>query len=372
MDNSRPTWAEIDLEAIKHNIRSIRLAAPAAKMMAIVKANAYGHGMVKIAQTCQGEDVDFFGVASLQEALDLQAAGIKAPILVLGYIPEEYAEEVVQNNIRVTICNFDFARALSQAARKLSKRALLHIKVDTGMGRLGFFPDAASLSGIDKIASLPGIYMEGIFTHFAEADLQDKAYTLEQLNLFNGFVGRLKEKGIDFPIKHCANSAAIMDINNTHLNMVRAGIIIYGLYPSHEVRKENLNLIPAMKLKSRISFLKSFKAGMTIGYGRTFCCREETLVATIPIGYADGYNRLLSNRAWAVVKGQRVPLIGAVCMDQCMFDVTKVKGVKEGDEIILFGRPEDGVTADDLAEMQGTINYEIVCSVSARVPRKYI
>ncbi|MDD2586594.1 MAG: alanine racemase [Syntrophomonadaceae bacterium] len=372
MDNRRPTWAEIDLGVIRHNICSVREAAAGAKVMAVVKANGYGHGMLEVSRICLEEGIGYLAVASLDEAMILREAGINLPVLVLGYIPEEYADTVVENNIRTTIFNSHLAKALSRAAVKLSKEAYLHIKIDTGMGRLGFLPDEKALNMIGEIASLPGVKLEGIFTHFAVADIQDRSFTLEQFRIFKQFISRLEQRNLYIPIKHCSNSAAFVEYPETHLDMVRAGIILYGLYPSSEIDRNKLDIIPAMTFKSRISFIKNLPAGYTISYGRTYCCADQTKVATVPVGYADGYSRLLSNRARAVIKGQEVPLIGNVCMDQCMFDVSGVEGVKEGDDVILFGRPEHGVTVDNLAEIMGTINYEVLCSITSRVPRIYI
>jgi alanine racemase len=302
----------------------------------------------------------------------LQDAGIDAPILVLGHIPGEYAEIVVTNNIRPTVFDINAAVDLSHAATRLGKSAKLHIKIDTGMGRLGFPPEQTTVDTIIKISKLPGINLEGIFSHFAVADIEDKAFTYEQLNLFKKTVTELNKNGIQIPLQHIANSAAIIDMPEAQLNMVRSGIITYGLYPSREVKMERLILIPAMRLKSRVTMIKNLPQGCSVSYGRTFTCPADLTVATIPVGYADGYSRLLSNRAWAIIKGHKVLLIGRVCMDQCMFDVSGIEGIKEGDEAILFGRPEDGITIDDLAEIIGTINYELVCLVSSRVPRVYI
>ncbi|SHG39282.1 alanine racemase [Thermosyntropha lipolytica DSM 11003] len=372
MDNKRPTWAEIDLGAVRHNLRCIREAAGKAQIMAVVKANAYGHGMLEICKVCLQEKVEYFGVASLDEALTMRSSGIKNPVLVLGYIPPCYAEVVVKNNISSTVFNLEAARALSAAAVRLGSKARIHLKIDTGMGRLGFFPDEDGLALVKEIACLPGVELEGVFTHLATADTEDKAFAYEQLDKFNRFIKKIEEEGIKIPWQHCSNSAALIDIPEARFNMVRAGITLYGLYPSREVKRDRLKIIPAMRLKSRIVFLKVLPPGYTVSYGRTYRCTSPTKVATVPIGYADGYSRLLSNKAWAVVRGVKVPLIGTVCMDQCMFDVTGVEGVKEGDEVILFGREEDGVTADDLAAIIGTINYEIVSCIGPRVPRVYI
>lgn len=372
MDNKRPTWAEIDLGAIRHNLRCIKEKVSPSRVMTIVKADAYGHGTIPVCQVCLEEGVDFLGVATLDEALLIRQAGIEIPILILGYVPGEYAAEVVMHQLRAAVFTKKFAEALSKAAVKIGKKARLHIKIDTGMGRLGFNAALSTADMIQDIIRMPGIEAEGIFTHFAVADIADKTYTFQQLQRFTSLLKELERRGIDIPFKHCANSAALIDMPATHLNMVRAGIILYGLYPSVEVNKKKLDLIPAMRLKSKISFLKLLPRGYTISYGRTYSCEKDTLVATVPLGYADGYSRLLSNKAWGVVRGQRVPLIGNVCMDQCMFDVTGVEGVNEGDEIILWGRPDDGVTADDLAGIIGTINYEVISSLTSRVPRVYV
>jgi alanine racemase len=340
--------------------------------MAVVKANAYGHGMVEVAQACLQEGASYLGVATPNEALALREAGINAQVLILGYVPEECAESLVQNHIEVTVFNQDTAQVLSQAASNCDGEARVHLKIDTGMGRLGFKPDSSSLELIGEISRLPGIVIQGIFSHLATADHGDKSYAMQQVSIFKRFVGQIEEAGLSIPLKHLANSAAIMDIPEAHFDMVRSGITTYGLYPSSQVDKDKLDFTPAMRLKSRISYVKTIPQGQSVSYGRTFISEHETKVATVSIGYADGYSRLLSNRGWASIKGQKVPLIGTVCMDQCMFDVSGVENVQIGDEIILFGRQEDGVTADDLADIIGTINYEIVCAPSRRVNRIYI
>lgn len=372
MDNKRPTWAEIDLKAIRHNLQNIREAAAPARVMAIVKANAYGHGVLEVTRACLQEGVEHLGVATLEEALAIRRAGIAVPILVLGPILKEYIHLALEWNVRVTVFDFPLAKALSEAAIKSSKSGFVHIKIDTGMGRLGFTPDQETVDQIVRIAALPGIKLEGIYTHLADADAQDKGFARRQLQIFNRLLEEIENKNINIALKHCSNSAALADLSEAGFNMVRAGIMIYGLYPSAFVDRSRVQVIPAMTLKSRICFLKILKAGQTVSYGRTYQCQRDTVVATIPIGYADGYSRILSNRAFAAVRGRRVPQIGAICMDQCMFDVTEIEGVSEGDEIILFGKPGEQVTADELALLQDTINYEIVCSVGARVPRIYI
>jgi alanine racemase len=371
MDNTARTWAEIDLTAIKHNLASIKkLIGPDTTLMAVVKANAYGHGMVEVVRTALAAGAGFFGVASLEEAMELRRSGINAPILVLGYIPIQYAPIVIENNISATVFDLETAQAYSRASGR--SKAKVHIKLDTGMGRIGFIPEEQSVRDIKTISRLPGIEIEGIYTHFAAADQKDKSYTNRQLNLFRQITGELEAAGIRPRFRHAANSAAIMDMSETRFDMVRSGIITYGLYPSNEVQRNNLDLIPAMRLKSRVTMVKTLKKGEAVSYGCTFVSPADMKVATVAAGYADGYTRSLSNRAWATLKGHRVPLIGTVCMDQCMFDVSEIPQVKTGDEIILFGRPEDGITVDDLAGIAKTINYEMVCLITPRVPRVYI
>lgn len=372
MDNRSTSWAEIDLGALKRNLAEIRkLLNPVTMMMTVVKANAYGHGVSQIAKTCLENGANYLAVANLKEALELRRENIKAPILVLGVVPEEQTDLLINNDIEATVVDMKSAQIYSQAANP-DHPARLHIKLDTGMGRIGFQVNDESAEIIKRIQQLPNISLQGIFSHFATADMLDKDFSHQQLQGFNDFILCLEDLGINIPVKHMANSAAIMDMPETQFNMVRSGIIMYGLYPSEQVQKENLLLEPVMRLKTRISFIKVLPEGRSVSYCRTYFTSRDTVVATVPIGYADGYSRLLSNKAWATIRGQKVPLIGNVCMDQCMFDVTGVEGVKTGDEMILFGKPEDGITADDLAQLMGTINYEIVCAVGPRIPRVYI
>jgi len=373
MDNCVISWAEINLGAIRSNVAGIkRLISPKTRLMSVVKANAYGHGMLEVARICLEEGATYLGVASPREAMNLREQGITAQILVLGYTPEDCTDLMVENRIDTTVFDLNTALALSKAASNMDTEARVHLKIETGMGRIGFKPDAASLELIQEIALLPGIVIQGIFSHLATADYADKRFARQQAETFKSFVTKVEESGISIPLKHLANSAAIMEMPELHLDMVRAGIITYGLYPSDEVNRSTLELVPAMRLRSRISYVKEIPAGYSVSYGRTYICQQETKVATVPIGYGDGYHRLLSNRSWASIRGQKVPLIGTVCMDQCMFDVSGIDDVRAGDDVILFGRPEDGVTADDLADLMGTINYEIVCAPSSRISRVYI
>lgn len=369
----RPAWAEVDLRAIAHNVRElIRVKDPRARMMAVVKANGYGHGAVPVARTALAAGAEWLGVAILNEALELRRAGLTAPILVLGFTPPEQADEVVMNGISQTVYTVEAARTLSEAASRAGRPAMIHLKVDTGMGRIGVTPDDDGLAVARAMAALPGLTLEGIFTHFATADAADKTYARLQFARFIDFLARLEAAGLRFQIRHAANSAALMELPETHLDLVRAGIAIYGLYPSDEVERR-FDLRPAMSVKARVAHVKRVPAGTGIGYGRTFVTERPSVVATIPVGYADGYPRSLSSRGFVVIGGRRAPVIGRVCMDQFMIDVTDVPGVGPGDEVVLLGRQGDAaVSADDLARLEGTINYEVVCDFTARVPRVYI
>lgn len=370
MDNRRPTWAEINLTAIQDNISSIKkLLLPKTLLMAVVKANAYGHGMVQVARAALGAGADYLGVATLDEAMALRQNQLLAPLLVLGYVPSEHFGEAVLNNIDLTIYNLESAQVLSRIASRQHKTAVMHIKIDSGMGRIGFQTNEESLDSIETISKLPSLDIKGVFTHFAVADEKDKSFTEQQFHDFTDFISKLEKRGLYIPIKHCANSAAIIDLPDMQLDMVRAGIICYGLYPSEEVIKERLPLKPALELKTQVSNVKILPTGKTISYGCTYQCPTERIVATVPIGYADGYSRLLSNRAYAVIKGKKVPQIGTICMDQCMFDVSEIENVKIGDEVILLG---PGVSAEDIGKWIGTINYEVVCMIGPRIPRFYI
>jgi alanine racemase len=372
MHSLRPTWAEIDLKAIAHNIKEIRsLLKTSTKFMAILKANAYGHGMLEVAHTCVKQGVDYLGVALLDEALYLRENGITTPVLILGYTPPSALDEVVEYSFRQTIFDQKTAEALSDAAVKKGRKAFVHIKVDTGMSRTGFFTDEETVKTVAHICKLPGLTVEGIYTHLAAADSADETFTRLQLERFSGFLQALQKSGIEIPIRHAANSAGIAFYPEAHYDLVRAGINLYGLRSSLE-RESILNLIPAMRLKSRVVMVKEVPESTVVSYGCTYVTSRLTRIATVPIGYGDGYTRAYSNRVWAMVRGHRVPLIGRVCMDYCMFDATAVDDIQVGDEVILFGRQEDQVTADELAEITGTINYEVVCLLNSRVPRVYV
>lgn len=369
----RPAWAEINLDALAHNVREIRrITHPKAQIMAVVKANGYGHGVVPVSRIALSNGANWLGVALLQEAVLLREKGINAPVVILGYTPDEDMEDVVAHDIGQTIFTWGGALAMAAAAKRLGKTARAHIKVDTGMGRLGFPPTEETVETIFRIAHLPGVEVEGIYTHFAAADEADKSFTEEQFSRFIWVIKQLAARGVYIRWKHCANSAALLDLQYTHLDLVRPGILLYGLFPSAEVRRDAVRLVPVMSLKARVAFVKEVPAGTSISYGRTYVAREPKRIATIPLGYADGYSRLLSNKGEVLVKGKRAPVVGRVCMDQLMVDVTHIPDVAQGDEVVLLGRQgEEEITAEEIAERMGTISYEVVCMISERVPRIY-
>lgn len=372
MESIRPVWAEVNLDYIRHNMREIKKLTGDKKIISIVKADAYGHGAVDLVPVLLEEGAEKLGVAVITEALELRQAGIDAEIMILGYTPLTFSEKLIKQNIEQTVYDLHYARVLSREALKLNTKAKIHIAVDTGMGRIGFLPDE-DFKDIVKVCSLPGIEVVGIFTHFSVADELDKTYTNEQFKKFKNLCDKLEERGIHIPLKHSSNSAAIMDLKETYLDGVRPGIITYGYYPSDEVKKDGLDLKPALTLKTNIVHLKKLKKDMYISYGRKFKTERETIVATLPIGYADGYTRLLNGKAKVIINGQLAPVIGSICMDQCMVDVTDIERVKLGDEVILIGE-KNGVkfNADDIAQLIGTINYEIICMLKNRVPRMYL
>ena len=373
LDETRPVWVEIDLDNLAHNIREVRKHTREDSLVtAVVKANGYGHGSVEISRTFLDNGADRLAVALLSEAIELRKANIEEPILILGYTPAVQYEKVLEYNIIQTIYNYEDAKALSNKAVELNKKATVHIKIDSGMGRLGLLPTEQSIEEVIRISELPNIYIEGIFTHFAKADEIDKSHVKGQYEKYSNFVNALEERGLSIPIKHVSNSASIIDLPDFNLNMVRGGIMIYGYYPSDEVDKENIKLKPAMTLKAKISHLKTVPKGTGISYGQIFSTERESTIATIPIGYADGYTRLLTGKVEVFVNGKRAKIVGKICMDQCMIDVTDIENIKLGDEVILFGSEPDCPTVDEIAEKIGTINYEIVCMISRRVPRVYM
>ena len=367
------TWAEVDLDAIAHNIKEIRkITNPNAKIMAVVKADAYGHGFLEVAKTLLENGADRLAVAVLQEGKQLRSRGVTVPILILGASGEEAVEDLINFDITPSVFTYEFAKELSYEAERKEKVTKIHIKIDTGMSRIGFLAGENNEEIVDeiiKISKLPYIEIEGIFSHFATSDEYDKSYTLLQYGRFMDVCNRLEEKGLNIPIKHICNSAGIMMYPEMHLDMVRPGVILYGMYPSDEVDKSRLDLIPAMTLKSTITHIKEVEPGRGVSYGKEYITDKKTKIATVPIGYADGYLRKLAKHGKMIVDGVKVPIIGRICMDQCMIDVTNVHNIDKGDEVIIFGR--EGVTVDDLAEWLETINYEVSCVIGKRIPRIY-
>ncbi|MFA5576481.1 MAG: alanine racemase [Tissierellaceae bacterium] len=374
LDELRPVWAEIDLDNLAHNIREVRKHTDKNSLVtAVVKANGYGHGSVEISRTFLENGADRLAVAVLTEAIELRNKGIDAPILVMGYTPPGLYEKAIEYDIILTIYNLKDAIALSDQARVMGKDAVIHIKIDSGMGRIGFLADEKSTESILKIWKLPSINIEGIFTHFAKADELDKKHAKGQYEKFSNLIKELEANGLKIPIKHSSNSAAIIDLPDYNMNMVRGGIMIYGLYPSDEVNRESIILKPAMTLKTRISHLKAVPKGTGISYGQIFVTEKDSVIGTLPIGYADGYTRMLTGKGEVYVNGKRAKIVGKICMDQCMVDVSHIDDIKVGDEVVLFGYGREGYPhVDEIAEKLGTINYEVVCMVSRRVPRVYI
>lgn len=369
----RPAWAEIDLDAIAYNTRNIKKLIGDKDLIAVVKANCYGHGVIDIIPTLLENGASRFAVAMISEALEIRDNKITAPVMILGFTPLYLGEELINNNIEQTVYDLDYAKELSKIALTLNKKAKIHIAIDTGMGRIGFLPNEKSIDNITEICSLEGIEVIGIFTHFSTSDEKDKEYSHEQFTKMLSVMDTLKKRGIDIPLKHVANSGAIIDLPDTYLDAVRAGIILYGYYPSDEIDKNNLALKPALTLKATITNVKTLEKDMYVSYGRTFKTSNETIVATIPVGYADGYLRKLAENGKVIIKGKFAPIIGRICMDQFMIDVTNIPDVKIGDEVILLGE-KNGLkyNADDMAKKLDTINYEVTCMLKSRLPRVYI
>lgn len=376
-----PIYAEVDLEAFRHNLRSIKsLVSGGARIMAVVKADAYGHGADVLAREAEQNGADYLAVARMNEAVRLRSAGIKSPMLLFDNCEPGSAARYIEFDIRPTINNSGEADAYSQAAKSEGKTLKVHIKVDTGMGRLGFLCDPVAGSGckgrladeIVRIAKLPFIEVEGVYSHFASADSADKTHAREQLARFKQLADELVSRLDKRPLFHMANSAAIMEIPESHMDIVRPGIMMYGIYPSKEVDRSRVDLRPVLSFKSEIIHVKKVGAGFCVSYGSTFVTSRETIIATVPAGYADGYNRLLSSRGGMLVRGMRAPILGRVCMDLTMIDVTHIPGVCLHDEVILIGsQGKESITAEDIADLTGTIGYEVLTSISPRVHRVY-
>ena len=363
------TYVEIDLDAIAANFDAIQAKA-GVKVMAIVKADAYGHGAIQIARFLD-EKCSFFGVSSVAEALELRQAGLAKPILILGYTPVETFHLIIPQGIRPAIFRLEDAQALSKEAQKQGITAPFHFAVDTGMSRLGFQATEESADICAAIAKLPGLYAEGLFSHFATADCADLTRAREQAALFDNFDQMLKSRGITIPLRHLDNSAGLMNFSN-HYEMVRSGIVTYGMYPSDEVSPDLLTLQPALQWRSRVTHIKVLEPGREISYGGTYVTTRKTKVATIPVGYADGYRRSLSGRFYVLIRGRRAPILGRVCMDQMMVDITDVPDVRIDDPVVLVGSDgNDVITMEQIAAAADSFNYEFVCGISRRVARRY-
>jgi alanine racemase len=366
------TWAEVDLDAIAHNARRLKeRAGEGTELMAVVKANAYGHGAVPVAKTALESGASRLAVNRALEGVELRQAGLTAPILILGYSPPCEAETIVRWGLTPTVTTVEGALALSTMSDRQGRVTPIHVKVDTGMGRFGLMPNEV-VAFVRRIAKLPGLKLEGLFTHFAVADSADKTYTRRQFGLYMQVVKQLEEAGFTIPLKHVANSATNLDLPEMHLDMVRCGIALYGLRPSDEVEPA-IPLKPAMALKSRVARVRTLPPGSSISYGCTYTTTRPTPVALVPVGYGDGYHRILSNKGSVLIGGKRAPIVGRVCMDQFVVDVTGIEGVRQDDEVVVFGcQGEEEISAEEVAALAGTINYEVVTSILPRVTRVYL
>lgn len=367
-------WAEINLDSIAHNVKEIRkITNKRAELMGVVKADAYGHGAVEVAKTLLENGVSRLAVSMIDEAIQLRKHEIDVPILIMSYTDPCRAEDVIGYNVAQTVFSYELAEALSDAAVRLGCKVKIHVKVDTGMTRIGFKPGYDIVESIAEMSKLKGIIVEGMFTHFASADEKDKAYTYMQFEKYMGICTELRRIGIHIPIKHVANSAAIIEFPEMHLDMVRPGIILYGFYPSSRIDTGRINLKPSMTLKATVILVKEVEYNIPVSYGGIFTTQRRSRIATVPVGYADGYFRTLTGKARVLINGEYAPVIGAICMDQFMIDVTDINSdVKVGDEVVLFGiQGEKEIKVEEVASLAGTINYEVISAVGKRIPRIY-
>ena len=379
MDIVRRTWCEISLDNARENYKLIKNKIGDKKLCCVVKADGYGHGAAALASLYESMGADYLAVSNIDEAKELRDSGIKLPILILGYTPVENARELFELGITQTVYSLEYAKLLSEMCEKYDLKIKIHIKLDTGMSRIGFmcqeFPrDDNSIKEIKEACSLRGLIPEGVFTHFCVSDsgAEGNEFTEKQFDNFEHAINSLKENKVEFEIAHCSNSGAILDFPKTYCNMVRAGIILYGLKPS-PVCGENAGLRPVMSMKTVIAHIKTIEKDATVSYGRTFTANKEMRAATVPVGYADGFIRAYAKNGYMMIGGKKAPIIGRICMDQTMLDITDIPDVKIGDEVLVFGSGENGErTADDLAKCADTINYEVVCDISKRVPRFFV
>jgi alanine racemase len=372
------TWREINISHLKHNYHTLRGMLPVeCRFLGIVKANAYGNGAIRVALTLEELGCEYLAVACVDEASDLRAAGVKIPILILGSTPAEYAHDLINLDLTQTVFDSQTACALSEAAVASGRSLKIHVKLDTGMSRLGFLCDEAHMDAtveqVAAVCALPGLDHEGVFTHFADSDGSEE-YTMLQLTRFLDALSKLHEKGIAFPISHCANSGAVLNYPCTHMDMVRPGLALYGHYPDPGCEGlDGPGLLPVMELKSRISAVRTLPAGTVVSYGRTFTLKRDSVLAVLPIGYADGLHRICSNHMDVLIHGRRAPVVGRVCMDMCMVDVTDIPNVRPDDTVTIYGR--DGreiLSIEETAYAAGTVQYELLCAISERVPRVYL
>lgn len=375
MNQYNRVYTTINLDAVEFNIQQMKAnIAKDTQIIAVIKADGYGHGAVPIAHLIEGYDYIWgFAVATAEEALELRNSQIKKPILILGYVFPEHYEMLVDSDICLTVFGIDMAKELSKVAVERQKRVKIHIKLDTGMGRIGFQCKDECIDEIKEIGSLNNIEIEAAFTHFAKADEYDKTSANMQLSLYRKFIDQIEAAGVKIPMKHCSNSAGIIDIKDANMDAVRAGIIIYGLYPSTEVDMNQVKLQPVLEWKSHVVHVKKVMPGTGISYGWTCITDKVTRVATIPVGYADGYPRSLSNKGWVLIKGKKAKILGRVCMDQFMVDVTDIEDVLPGDEVVLIGKSGyETICVEDMSEISERFNYEFVCDIGKRVPRVFL
>lgn len=367
--------ARVNLDAIEYNMEMMRRNLhPDTKMIAVVKTDAYGHGAVQVGRILESRDFIWgYAVATADEALFMREHDLMKPVLVLGCVFPEQRRDMIERGIRVTCYTEETAQDLSNLAVEMGKKAYVHIKLDTGMGRLGFLINEESAEIIRRIASMPNLVMEGMYTHFAKADETDKEFTQKQIEKYQWMRQALTDRGVNFEFYHCSNSAGIIDMKEANMDLARAGISTYGMYPSEEVVKENVPLKPAMELISHVTHVKWVEKGATISYGATYVADSPRKIATIPVGYGDGYPRSLSNKGAVLIHGRRAPICGRICMDQFMVDVTDIDDVKFGDKVVLVGYDgEEHIPVEELSDLSGRFNYEFVCCLSKRIPREYL
>ncbi|WP_333861298.1 alanine racemase [Clostridium sp.] len=369
----RPVWEEINLDNLLYNIGQIKSKIGDKELVGVIKADAYGHGAVEVAEVLLEAGINRFAVAVLEEAIELRKNKVEVPIMVLGIIPDAFLDEIIDYDIEPIVPSYDYADKLFKLAQGKDKKIKVHIALDTGMGRIGFPIESDSVEEISKISKLPNMEIQSLFSHFSTADEVDKVYSYEQFKKYELLYEELIKKNVKINMRTISNSAAIMELPDTYCDLVRPGIIMYGYYPSAEVEKKNLSIKPIMTLKANVVYVKTLESGSYIGYGRKFKCARKSIIATLPLGYADGYTRRLFGKAKVIINGKFAPVVGNICMDQCMIDVTDVGKVNVGDEVILIGE-KNGLkfNADDIAEIIGTISYEVLCMISKRVPRVYI